>query len=116
MSIGVRSLKTCISHRFDGYLCNQYVSFFYFSFIGFSDAPTPLGVHFSRPSSVESLRGFTIGNPLGCRGSVCVEVMTTLHGSASPLRRRTEGCVPSEGMAASVSDLLKSTLILLESP
>ncbi|RVX12071.1 hypothetical protein CK203_010435 [Vitis vinifera] len=36
-------------------------------------------------------------NPLGCRGSACVEVMTTLHGSAPSLRRRAEGCVPLEG-------------------
>ncbi|RVW20337.1 hypothetical protein CK203_116412 [Vitis vinifera] len=36
------------------------------------------------------LRGFTIG-PLGMRGSACVEVMTTLHGSAPSLRRRAEG-------------------------
>ncbi|RVW52820.1 hypothetical protein CK203_076621 [Vitis vinifera] len=31
------------------------------------------------------------------RGSACVEVMTTLHGSAPSLRRRAEGCVPPEG-------------------
>ncbi|KAL6314910.1 hypothetical protein AAG906_029129 [Vitis piasezkii] len=37
-------------------------------------------------------------NPLGCRGSACVEVMTTLHGSAPSLRRCAEGCVPSEGL------------------
>ncbi|KAL6327829.1 hypothetical protein AAG906_026503 [Vitis piasezkii] len=43
------------------------------------------------------LRGFTIGNPLGCRGSACVDVMSTLHGSAPSLRRRAEGCVPLEG-------------------
>ncbi|RVW35532.1 hypothetical protein CK203_073886 [Vitis vinifera] len=30
---------------------------------------------------------------MGCRGSACVEVMTTLHGSAPSLRRRAEGCV-----------------------
>ncbi|RVW90508.1 hypothetical protein CK203_031053 [Vitis vinifera] len=30
------------------------------------------------------------------RGSACVEVMTTLHGSAPSLRRRAEGCVPPE--------------------
>ncbi|KAL6346813.1 hypothetical protein AAG906_002929 [Vitis piasezkii] len=30
--------------------------------------------------------------PPGCRGSACVEVMTTLHGSAPSLRRRAEGC------------------------
>ncbi|RVX01298.1 Ribonuclease HI [Vitis vinifera] len=31
------------------------------------------------------------------RGSACVEVMTTLHGSAPSLRRRAEGCVSPEG-------------------
>ena len=43
-----------------------------------------------------------------------MEVMTTLHGSAPSLRRRAEGCIPSEGMIASVKDLLKTTHILLE--
>ncbi|RVW82086.1 hypothetical protein CK203_052462 [Vitis vinifera] len=84
--------------------------------LGFSDAPTPLIVHSSLLLSVESLRGLTQGNPLGCRGSACMEVMTTLHGSASSLRRRAEGCVPLEGMIASARDLLKSTLIILEAP
>ncbi|RVW57805.1 hypothetical protein CK203_113385 [Vitis vinifera] len=36
-------------------------------------------------------------NPLGTRGSACVEVMTTLHGSTSSPWRRVEGCVPPEG-------------------
>ncbi|RVW66480.1 hypothetical protein CK203_065096 [Vitis vinifera] len=45
------------------------------------------------------------------RGSACVEVMTTLHGSAPSLRRRAEGCIPPEGMIASTRDTLKSTLI-----
>ncbi|KAL6347249.1 hypothetical protein AAG906_013685 [Vitis piasezkii] len=49
----------------------------------------------------EDLYSPKLGNPLGCRGSACVEVMTTLHGSASSLRRRAEGCVPSESMIAS---------------
>ena len=62
------------------------------------------------------LRCFTIGNPLRCRGSAYVEVMTTLHGSALSLRRRVEGCVPSEGMITFARDILKSTLILLEPP
>ena len=61
-------------------------------------------------------RAFTIGNPLGCRGSACVEVMTTLHGSAPPLQRRAEGCIQSEGMATSARDLLKFTHLLLEPP
>ncbi|RVX01306.1 hypothetical protein CK203_031229 [Vitis vinifera] len=34
---------------------------------------------------------------MGCRGSACVEVMTTLHGNAPSFRRRVEGCVPPEG-------------------
>ena len=50
------------------------------------------------------------------RGSACVEVMTTLHGSAPSLQRRAEGCVPPEGMIASARDILKSTLIHLEPP
>ncbi|KAL6314311.1 hypothetical protein AAG906_019009 [Vitis piasezkii] len=33
-------------------------------------------------------------NPLGTRGSACVEVMTTLHGSTLSPWRRVEGCVP----------------------
>ncbi|RVW36975.1 hypothetical protein CK203_103683 [Vitis vinifera] len=37
------------------------------------------------------------------RGSACVEVMTTLHGSAPSLRRRAEGCVPPEGSICSPS-------------
>ncbi|KAL6324260.1 hypothetical protein AAG906_006533 [Vitis piasezkii] len=35
-------------------------------------------------------------NPLGIRGSACVEVMTTLHGSTPSPSRRAEGCVSSE--------------------
>ena len=62
-------------------------------------------MHASRLLSVESLRGFTIGNPLGCRGSACVDVMSTLHGSAPSLLRRAEGCVPPEGMIVSTRDL-----------
>ncbi|RVW12041.1 hypothetical protein CK203_087291 [Vitis vinifera] len=63
--------------------------------------------------SVESLRGFTIGNPLGCRGSACVEVMTTCMEAPRLFLRRAEGCVPLEGMIASARDLLKSTHIHL---
>ena len=82
-----------------------------FIFLGLSDAPTSFIVHSSCLLSIESLRGFAIGNPPGCRGSACVEVITTLHGSAPPLRRRVEGCIPPEGMIASTRDLLKSTHI-----
>ncbi|RVX11289.1 Gypsy retrotransposon integrase-like protein 1 [Vitis vinifera] len=35
-------------------------------------------------------------NPLGTRGSACVEVMTTLHGSTPSPWRHVEGCVPPE--------------------
>ncbi|KAL6312324.1 hypothetical protein AAG906_007997 [Vitis piasezkii] len=47
---------------------------------------------------LRAARAFTIGNPLGCRGSACVEVMTTLYRSALSLRRHVEGCVPREGV------------------
>ncbi|RVW80502.1 DEAD-box ATP-dependent RNA helicase 51 [Vitis vinifera] len=39
-----------------------------------------------------------VRKPPGMRGSACVEVMTTLHGSAPSLRRRAEGCIPLEGL------------------
>ncbi|RVX07662.1 hypothetical protein CK203_021853 [Vitis vinifera] len=38
----------------------------------------------------EDLYSLELGNPLGCPGSACVEVMTTLHGSAPSLRRCEE--------------------------
>ena len=91
-------------------------SVFSFSLIGLSDAPTPFTVHISRPLSVESCESFHHWSPLGCRGSACVEVMTTLHGSSPSLRRRAEGCVPPEGTIASARDILKSTHFLLEPP
>ncbi|RVW23611.1 hypothetical protein CK203_095822 [Vitis vinifera] len=65
---------------------------------------------------IEDLYSPELGNPLGCRGSACVDVMTTLHGSAPSLRRRAEGCILSEGMIPSIRDLLKSTHIHLEPP
>ncbi|KAL6345808.1 hypothetical protein AAG906_017563 [Vitis piasezkii] len=55
----------------------------------------------------EDLYSSELGNPLGCRGSACVEVMTTLHGSAPSLQRLAEGCVPSEG------ELIHSTWVQL---
>ena len=64
------------------------------------------------------VRAFTIGCPLGCRGSACVELMTTLHGSAPSLRGRVGGCVPLEGTIALARDPFKRlpTLIFLEPP
>ena len=54
---------------------------------------------------------------LGCRGA-CVEVMTTLHGSAPSLRRRVGGCVPPEGTIAPARDPFKRlpTHVFLEPP
>ncbi|RVW66336.1 Transposon Ty3-I Gag-Pol polyprotein [Vitis vinifera] len=49
-------------------------------------------------------------NPLGTRGSACVEVMTTLHGSTPSSWRRAEGCVPPEGTIASARDPLTPIL------
>ncbi|RVW89436.1 hypothetical protein CK203_046858 [Vitis vinifera] len=46
----------------------------------------------------EYLYSLELGNPLGFRGSACVEVMTTLHGSAPSFRRRAKDCVPPEGL------------------
>ncbi|KAL6335769.1 hypothetical protein AAG906_039532 [Vitis piasezkii] len=55
-------------------------------------------------------------NPLGTRGSACVEVMTTLHGSTPSPWRRAEGCVPSEGMIASARDPLTHPFYPIEPP
>ncbi|RVW82506.1 hypothetical protein CK203_046275 [Vitis vinifera] len=35
---------------------------------------------------IEDLYSPELGNPLGCRGSACVDVMTTLHGNTSSFR------------------------------
>ncbi|RVW95509.1 hypothetical protein CK203_028729 [Vitis vinifera] len=43
---------------------------------------------------IEDLYSPELGNPLGCRGSACVDAMSTLHGSAPSFLRRAEGCVP----------------------
>ena len=51
---------------------------------------------------------------MGCRGSACVELMTTLHGSTLSLRRRIGGYIPPEGMIASTKDPLKSTPFLFK--
>ena len=61
-------------------------------------------------------RAFTIGKPLGCPGSACVEVMTTLHGSTPSLWRCSGGYVLAMGMIASTKDLLKFTHLILEPP
>ena len=114
MLIEVRPLKTYIEiARFQD-ICVANV--FSFSFIGFSNTPTPFTVHSSRPLNVKSLRGFTIGNPLGCRDSARVEVMITLHERTPSLLRRVEGYIPPKGMIASARDILKFTHIHLESP
>ncbi|RVW20046.1 hypothetical protein CK203_114957 [Vitis vinifera] len=38
----------------------------------------------------------SLGNPLGKRGSACVEVIATLHGSTPSPWKRAKGCVPPE--------------------
>ncbi|KAL6319137.1 hypothetical protein AAG906_011217 [Vitis piasezkii] len=53
-------------------------------------------------------------NPLGTRGSACVEVMTTLHGSTLSPWRRAEGCIPLEGTIASARDPLTHSFCLIE--
>ncbi|KAL6344120.1 hypothetical protein AAG906_029788 [Vitis piasezkii] len=57
-------------------------------------------------SIIEDLYSPELGNPLGCRGSACVEVMTTLHGSTPSLFEacrglRTAGGTPSLHVGAS---------------
>ena len=66
--------------------------------------------------SAESRESLHHRPPLGCRGSACVELMTTLHGSAPSLRRRVGGCVPSEGMIAPTRDPFKSPIFILVPP
>ncbi|RVW66476.1 hypothetical protein CK203_065087 [Vitis vinifera] len=65
---------------------------------------------------IEDLYSPELGNPLGCRGSACVEVMTTLHGSTPSLFEACRGLRTAEGTIASARDLLKSTHIHLEPP
>ena len=55
-----------------------------------------------------------LGNPLGTRGSACVEVMTTLHGSTLSPWRHAEGCVPPEGTITSARDPLTHPFYLIE--
>ncbi|KAL6312360.1 hypothetical protein AAG906_008020 [Vitis piasezkii] len=55
-------------------------------------------------------------NPLGTRGSACVEVMTTLHGSTPSPWRCAEGCVLPEGTIASARDPLTHPFYPIEPP
>ena len=48
-----------------------------------------------------------ISFPLGCRGSACVELMTTLQGSSPYFLRHVGGCVPLEGTIAPSRDPFK---------
>ena len=56
--------------------------------------------------SVENSESLYHRMPLRCRGSACVEVMTTFHGSAPSPRRRVGGCVPLEGIISFAKDPL----------
>ena len=53
--------------------------------------------------------------PLGCRGSACVEVMTTLHRSTPSLRGRVRGYASLEVTIALTRDPFKSPLFLFQS-
>ena len=55
-------------------------------------------------------------NPLRKRGSACVEVMTTLHGSTPSPWKCAEGCVSLEGTIASARDPLTYPFCLIEPP
>ncbi|KAL6347367.1 hypothetical protein AAG906_017106 [Vitis piasezkii] len=55
-----------------------------------------------------------LSNPLGKRGSACVEVMTTLHGSTPFPWRRAKGWVLSKGTIASARDPLTHPFYLLK--
>ena len=46
--------------------------------------------------------------PLGCPGSACVDVMTTLYGRTLSFRRRVRGCVPLEGTNGLTKDPFKN--------
>ncbi|RVW92754.1 hypothetical protein CK203_042621 [Vitis vinifera] len=65
---------------------------------------------------IEDLYSPKLGNPLGCRGSACVEMMTPCMEAPRLFLRRADGCVLPEGTIASARDLLKSTHIHLEPP
>ena len=54
--------------------------------------------------------------PMGTRGSACVEVMTTLHGSSPSPWRRVEGRVLSDGTFISAKDPLTHPFYLIEPP
>ena len=57
--------------------------------------------------SAENSESLYHRSPLGCRGSACVDVMTTLHGNTPSLWRRVGGCVPLEGTIAPARDPFK---------
>ena len=57
---------------------------------------------------------FPLRNPLGTRGSACLEVMTTLHGSTLSHWRHAEGCVLPNGTIASARDPLTHPFYLIE--
>ena len=52
---------------------------------------------------------------MGCRGSECLEVMITLHGSSVSLLRCVGGCVLLEGRIL-VRDSLKDPLLSFLEP
>ena len=115
MLIGAQSLKTCITQSQISWIFVQSICFiFCFSFIGFSDAPTPFIVHLRLLLSVETCENLHHRKPPWMQGSACVVVMTTLHGRVLSLRRHARGSVPSKGTITSTSDPLKSTFFIFK--
>ena len=53
------------------------VLFFVLNLLGFFGCTHIFTVHLVYSRVLRVMRAFTIGYPLGCRGSACVEVMTT---------------------------------------
>ena len=53
------------------------VLFFVLNLLGFFGCTHIFIVHLVNSRGLRVVRAFTIGYPLGCRGSACVEVMTT---------------------------------------
>ena len=110
MSIRVQSLKTCIARSQVSWICVRLVCFIFLF-----QLPRVFGcthtIHCALQLTIECCE-FERFSPqetsLGCQDSACVEVMTTLHGSAPSLLRRTEGCIPPEGMIASTKGSFKA--------
>ena len=96
MLIGVRSLKTCIAQsQISGYLCDQSVFFLALVSQDFHMYPHCSLCTLDYYLVLRDVIAFTIRKPPRMRGSACVMVMTTLHGSTPFLWRCARVCIPS---------------------